>query len=617
MSGKETRRRALEQQVARLDRRLDALGRASNRASWARLGTFGGAVVAALLAGIVWGTWAGGIAALAGLVAFIAAARAHRRIRAGIARCTTWRAIKRAHLARMDRRWPDLPPATITTPRPDHPVERDLDLVGERSLHRLIDTCAAREASRRLRDWLATTVPDPVQIAHRQALVRELAGLPIFRDKLRLAAVQAAPGRVRRWESKRLMDWLDQVAPPAGLLGWLWPLAALATLNLVLLVLNGLGVIPPLWRVSLVLYAGLYLAQVLRLNDPFSMALALRDPLYDLRAVFTHLETYRYGRNAALRALCAPFLDRDRRPSDQLTRVTRALAAASVRGNPPLWMLLSLVVPWDLLVMRWLEQSRAGLAARLPDWLDTWFELEALGALATLAYLNPAYTFPVIAAADERPVFEGRALGHPLIPDATRVCNDFTLAQPGDLALITGSNMSGKSTFLRTLGINLCLAYAGGSVNAAALQTVPLRLFTCIRVTDSVMDGISYFYAEVKCLKRLLNGLEAEHPYPALYLIDEIFRGTNNRERLTGSRAYIRALVARGGVGALATHDLELVRLADELPPIKNYHFEEHIAEGRMMFDYRLRTGPCPTTNALKIMRMEGLPVDVPSGEQE
>jgi DNA mismatch repair ATPase MutS len=169
--------------------------------------------------------------------------------------------------------------------------------------------------------------------------------------------------------------------------------------------------------------------------------------------------------------------------------------------------------------------------------------------------------------------------------------------------------MSGKSSFLRTLGANLILTYAGAPVVAQSLDVSIFRLFTCIRVTDSLADGISYFYAEVRRLKALLEALESSSTLPMFFLIDEIFRGTNNRERLIGSRSYIRALVGKHGVGVISTHDLELVRLADEMPQVTNYHFEDRVADGQMAFDYVLRSGPSPTTNALKIMRQVGLPV--------
>jgi len=240
-----------------------------------------------------------------------------------------------------------------------------------------------------------------------------------------------------------------------------------------------------------------------------------------------------------------------------------------------------------------------------------------LNSLATFAYLNPEYVLPEVVASEkqgDRPVFRATGLGHPLIPMEQKVVNDFALPKVGEIAIVTGSNMSGKSTFLRTLGINLCLAYAGGPVNASAFHTSLFRLFTCIKISDSVTDGYSYFYAEVKRLKALLTTLELsekEKSMPLFFLIDEIFKGTNNRERLIGGESYISALVGRNCLGVVSTHDLELVKLADALPAITNYHFREDVIAGRMVFDYILRAGPSPTTNALKIMQMEGLPVNL------
>src|SRR5690606_16609518 len=254
-----------------------------------------------------------------------------------------------------------------------------------------------------------------------------------------------------------------------------------------------------------------------------------------------------------------------------------------------------------------LHRERKALAALLPRWIDVWLELEALSSLATFAYLNHDAIFPKVAETGD--LFTARTLGHPLIPAAQRVCNDFVIERMGDVAIITGSNMSGKSSFLRTLGVNLCLAYAGAPVIAAQFDVALFRLFTCIRVSDSLADGISYFYAEVRRLKALLGALEEESMLPLFFLIDEIFRGTNNRERLIGSRSYIQALVGKHGVGVISTHDLELVRLEEELDQITNYHFEDRVLDGRMEFDYVLRPGPSPTTNALKIMRQVGLPI--------
>ncbi len=210
---------------------------------------------------------------------------------------------------------------------------------------------------------------------------------------------------------------------------------------------------------------------------------------------------------------------------------------------------------------------------------------------------------------DDQIIFSGNKVGHPLIKKENKVCNDFTFKPQGEIAIITGSNMSGKSTFIRILGINLSLAYAGCVVNAENLQISLFRLFTCIKVSDSLIDGISYFYAEVRRLKALLDEIESPG-YPVFFLIDEIFRGTNNIERLKGSSMYIKKLTETNTVGVIATHDLELVKLSDKISKVVNYHFKEEIKNGKMIFDYKLNAGPCPTTNALKIMKLEGLPVD-------
>jgi DNA mismatch repair ATPase MutS len=349
------------------------------------------------------------------------------------------------------------------------------------------------------------------------------------------------------------------------------------------------------------------------LGDSFHESLNMRDALDQLMIVFSHLEKYRYHRKPQLRELCDPFLQPDIRPSLQLRRVNRIANATGLRGNPIFWLLLNALVPWDYFVAYQLAKAKAAIAQHLPGWLNVWFDLEALSSLANCAYLNPAYTYPTIktewSEGDTTPLLKTIHLGHPLIPDQSRVCNDFKIEALGDVDIFTGSNMSGKSTFLRTLGINLMLAQAGGAVNAESFETIPWRLYSCIQITDSVTDGISYFYAEVKCLKNLIGKLDEPNSFPLLFLIDEIFRGTNNRERMIGSRAFIQAVAGRHGVGLVATHDLELVQLADELPQVKNYHFRDDIRNGRMVFDYQLYPGPSPTTNALKIMRSEGLPV--------
>lgn len=612
MAQKEARRRALERRIARLDQRIAALDALSGRYTWARLGIFTASAVGAIAVWLSGTITAGAAFFMAGMLVFAGVANAHGRVKSSITRHTLWLAFQREHLARMALNWDGIPPAPPIAPEDVLPIERDLDLVGEYSLHRLLDTAVSREGSARLRGWLAAGVPEPDTVAARQAAVRELAGRRLLRDRLRLNAVLASGRAQTRWSSARLVDWLALHAPTGSLARVAGALTALAAINITLFALAALDILPPVWGLTFIVYAASYLFYVQRLGDPFSLGLSLSDPLQDLRAVFETLERAPYGQAPALKQIAAPFHSGDPCPSEALRRVTRVLAAASVRHNPLLWTIVSALVPWDLYVMQALNRQRTALAQVLPRWLDAWFEIEALAALGTFADLNPDCAFPQLlrpANAPGAPIFAATNIGHPLIPDAARVGNDFTLSGLGDVALITGSNMSGKSTFLRTLGVNLCLAYAGGPVVAEKLETLPFRLFTVIRVTDSVTAGISHFYAEVKRLKALLDALQTDHPLPLFFLIDEIFQGTNNRERLIGSEGYLRALAGGRGAGVISTHDLELVTLAEELPQLKNYHFEETVRDGRMAFDYKLRAGPSPTTNALTIMRLEGLPI--------
>jgi len=377
-----------------------------------------------------------------------------------------------------------------------------------------------------------------------------------------------------------------------------------------LIVLALMDLVPHVWPIVSLIYVGIMISKQARVGGSWGDVQELEKALRRFRVVFQYLETRKFSTRPRLAQVCAPFLDQAKRPSAELGRVGRIAAALGLRTNAPVWFVVNMLIPWDFFFTYRLEQLKKEIAQLLPQWLDAWYELEALNSLANFAWLNPPYVFPELVSTST--LFEARGLGHPLIKPEFKICNDFELDEQLRIVILTGSNMAGKSTFLRTVGLNLCLAYAGAPVNAERLQVSLFRLFTCIKVSDSVQDGLSYFYAEVKRLKQLLSAAEQEDDLPIMFLIDEIFRGTNNRERHIGSHAYIRALSRRqNALGLVATHDLELTNLADEIPGIANFHFREEVDEGKMLFDYQLRPGPCPTTNALKIMRIEGLPVDV------
>ncbi|MBK9051658.1 MAG: hypothetical protein IPL78_12280 [Chloroflexi bacterium] len=605
MITKQLRGQALQRQIDRVRRQLTQLQQLSNRLSTLRLLIFVGGVglssLAFLTVGMEW-LWGG---LLATTILFIAVVAYHQRIEQAILRYETWRQIKETHLARMNLNWEQLPAPQEIPPQERHPLEIDLDLAGERGLHRLLDVAIAPEGRGQLRQWLIAGEVDLLQVQERQALVAELRPRSLFRDKLTLAS-KLFRGR----DAQAIASLLRPNDPAliASLRPWLILLGLAAAINLLLLLLNRLNLIGPIWQPAVLLFLVVGGLKGQQAGDVFKDAAALRDTLEQWLQVFLHLEKDRYTHAPHLRQLCAPFLDSQQRPSHYLQRASRIVNATGIRGNPIVWLLLNAFFPWDLFFLYRLELVKADLVRESPQWLSVWHTLEALSSLANWGYLNPDHPLPTIQPTADTPL-TALGLGHPLIPDAEKVRNDFALAHTGQLYLITGSNMAGKSTFLRTIGLNLVLAYAGGPVDARSLTVVPGRLFTCIRVTDSLADGISYFYAEVQRLKALLDELARPHPFPLFFFVDEIFRGTNNRERLLGSQAMVRHLVERNGLGLIATHDLELVQLADNNPAIQNIHFREEVLNDQMVFDYRLRSGPCPTTNALKIMALAGLPV--------
>jgi len=616
---KQVRRQALERQVERLRRRSVELNQQSGRLSWLRAAIFFGGLV--IIGAILYffGIWPFWFSLAIFTILFGVAIFYHRRVEERLLRHQGWQQLKLTQIARMQLDWSQIPALSRYEPDPEHPFEADLDLLGARSLHRLVDTAVSREGSQLLVEWLTAPVPDLAQITRRQQLVRELIPLSLFRHKLILNATVSA-GTRKIWDATRLLTWLERRSSNRVLGFWLVVFGLWAVLNLALIGLNRAGLLPPIWQFSLPFYLVAFLAVSRITGSTFEDALELQTAIQQLAAVFQQLESFSYRHSPHLRTLCAPFLEPGQSPSQHLNRLKLVVAATGLRSNPYLWFILHALIPWDIYFAYRLNQLKAGMVDRAPRWLESWFELEALSALANLAYLNPAYHLPTIFEIGAKQtcsqndkgrqlVFQSRALGHPLLPDRQKVCNDFSLAELGEIALITGSNMAGKSTFLRTVGVNLALAFAGGPVNAESLQTGLFRLFSCIKVSDSVTDGTSYFYAEVKRLKALLLALEEAGALPLFFLIDEIFRGTNNRERMIGSQAYVHALVEKNGAGLISTHDLELTKLADQTPRIKNYHFRDDIRNGEMVFDYTLHAGPCPTTNALKIMQQAGLPV--------
>jgi DNA mismatch repair ATPase MutS len=269
---------------------------------------------------------------------------------------------------------------------------------------------------------------------------------------------------------------------------------------------------------------------------------------------------------------------------------------------------LNAILMWDFFWMYRLERWKKQVAPELEHILDVVAQTEALASFAAFAFAYPTYALPAIS---EVPfVVDGEELGHPLIFSTQRITNDFKMAGAGRTCIITGSNMSGKSTFLRTLGINMVLALAGSVVCARRFELYPVQVFTAMRTEDNLAESTSSFYAELKRLRQLLE-LSASDT-PVYYLLDEILKGTNSRDRHEGAKALIRQMHTRNASGLVSTHDLELGAMQQEHPEyITNYSFNSTIEGDQIFFDYRLQPGICRSFNASKLMQLMGIAISV------
>ncbi len=607
------RERSLQCIIARADRLLRISERVSNQFTRWRVVIF---LVGAVLSVTLFHArlyHLGNITLAVFLVIFLTVARYHSRLADRMHRLRLWRDIKTTNLARLRLDWSGIP--ARTTPAPEgHPYGADLDLIGRHSLFQLLDTTLSSTGQERLASWLFSQLPEVTRWQARQSLIKELSRLPLFRDRLILEASLVGESELN---GSRIQSALDPPAGFAGLIPVLIIETILAATTLTLALWSAITGLPEYWTLSLTSYALIYLLVSGRTAPVFSRALSLHQELDKLGAIFRYLERRSYAATPVLGQLFSPLLNDQTQPSAYIRRLARVAQALSVRAHPLVHLALNGLGPWDLFFTYRLEGLRRRVLAQVPVWLETLAEVEAAAAMGTFAYLHPDYSWPLpLRMADAGngipPAIRAKALGHPLITSNQRVTNDLDLSGAGRVLLITGSNMSGKSTFLRTIGINMCLAQAGAPVCAASFEWTWVRIFCCIRVDDSLDAGLSFFYVEVKRLKRLLDAAFERSAPPVLFLIDEIFKGTNNRERLIGSRAFITSLAESNGFGMVTTHDLELAEMEKAITHVTNAHFQETVEANILTFDYRLRPGPCPTTNALRIMALEGLPVQDP-----
>jgi hypothetical protein len=494
----------------------------------------------------------------------------------------------------------------------EHPYADDLDLFGRGSLFQLVDRTATRKGEELLAEWLLGALDGdlPSRTRERQEAVRELSRLHDLREKLAVSGAMLGDDKP---DPSPFGAWAAEVHASGASPGLRVAAFVVPLTTLTLLVLGQLHVVP-MGVFAVPLVVGLVLTRSFRSRADKALAAASskESALGRYGEMLARIEGASFS-SAALVALRKVLVsEAGVSATTEMKRLGRIVGFVDARENEFFRIFVSPVLLWDVHCALALETWRARVGRAAPSWFTALSEMEAYASLATFAFENPSFAYPELR---EEPVFEAKKLGHPLLPPGKRVGNDVSFAGRGASLVVTGSNMSGKSTLLRALGTNAVLARTGAPVCADRLVLGRFSVATSMRVRDSLDDGVSRFYAELKKLKIVLDLARKtkESEVCAFYLLDEILHGTNTRERLIGARALVNELVACGAVGAVSTHDLALGDLEDEhAGKVRNVHFEEQVEGEVMTFDYALRKGVVQSSNALRLMRIVGLDVIAP-----
>lgn len=509
-------------------------------------------------------------------------------------------------LARLEERWRELSADGATVGgkyRGGHHPADDLDLYGKASLFQLLDRTVTAEGARTLARWLAEPA-ELEEIRARQEAAVELAQQLELTEALAMAA---AGDDHRSVEDEALLRWAEGGAP--------MPKVAL---------LKGVGVVLPagflvafgVWWVTgqlLPLFvAGLPILVVVAMSRRLigDRAQILSGPERTLSRYARLIETVEGLQVTAprLRKVQDKLRVQGEPAAQRIQRLRRLVEYLEWRLNAFFGLSIAPALLWELNLVLRTERWREETGPHLRGWFQAIGELEALASFGALLRERPDYALPNFVEGASR--FEAVGLSHPLIDRGKVVANDLTLDGPGSVLLLSGSNMSGKSTLLRAVGLAVILARAGAPVAARSLTLSPLELMTSVRIVDSLAAGTSHFYAELLRLKAIVD--RAQEGRPLLYLLDEVLHGTNSRERYLGAVAVIRWLAGTGAMGIVTTHDLSLAQVAERLPPGKarNMHFSDEVEKERIRFDYHLRPGPIQSTNALRLMRAVGIDLD-------
>lgn len=574
-------------------------------------------ITAVLAAAAIYFTWnsdwlyIAGIAVV-GLAIFLKLVAVSQKLKQELANLQTLLAINNQEVNMLNGHYTHRPDGIQFQP-PHHPYAQDLDIAGKASLFQYIHRTTAEQGHQLLANWLLEH-SNETTIQQRQQAAKELRTQQEWLQQLQaFGSTNALNVSIQQ----SLAHWLQQPHHFRKHKGWEIARYALPAISIGLLLLYIADIVKPalFYSMLLVFFAAsgyvskLVTPQYLQLSKHITQFETLSQSLQWIEsaafkcALLNQLQKMLESQTEAPTAHSKP-------ASKQVRALKHILDRMDYRLNPIVFIPLNIFLFWDLQQVIQLEQWKAQHKEKVNNWFDVIAHTEALSSLATLSFNHPAWVFPVI-----KPDWFSltcREAGHPLIPSQKSVTNDLSMQGYPQLAFITGSNMAGKSTFLRTIGTNLVLAMAGAPVCAAQFETPVLSVMTSMRIADNLEESASTFYAELQKLKNILDAVKhpagEQSPIRVFLLLDEILRGTNSLDRHTGSEALIKQLIKEGAVGIIASHDLSLAELQSQFPGIiHNYHFDVTISGNELSFDYKLKEGVCRTLNATLLMKKIGI----------
>jgi hypothetical protein len=559
----------------------------------------------------------GGIAgpvSLFGLLSFLALVVWHSRILSEEDLARRFARVNKDALARTTGRFSELPENGARFVDATHPYSSDLDVFGQASLFQRVSVAQTRVGQEKLASFFSQPSP-AAEVEERQTAIRALAPLLDLRQRIEALALGIVdPGRSKRKEPPNpepLLRWAEEKPELKHWRHVVWAARCLPLFNIGGLVAwSNFGAswlfftIPAALSLFTLALANAITGRVfLAVSETQGAFLRYGTLLAELEALDVDAPL--------IRAAQARLNQSGRKPSEEMRRFERVVGFFELKHNGMIYPVVNLFLLWDVHCVLALEawQERAGRFVR--EWLDVVGEAEALSSLAGLAHDEPNFCFPEFSSQAR---FFAEELGHVLIERSVRVTNSVELPEAGSALLVTGSNMSGKSTLLRSMGLCSVLACAGAPVCAKRLVLGEFTLITSIRVSDSLASGVSHFYAEINKLKAVVDATLGKKP--VFFLLDEILHGTNSLERQIGARWVIGELIQRGALGAVSTHDMGLAQLPPDLMRrVTLIHFRESLKNGEMSFDYKAHPGPVQAGNALRLMRRVGLDVPLDGAE--